>query len=101
MLLKNFVTLVFLGNKGIGPFIIDIGGKGIALTIVAFLFVSIFNSFNFIVDIKLIIVLFFLNFKFFKIFFPTFGVIAKNIQSELFIINWLSDDIFIFLLFFF
>ena len=51
ILLKNFVTFLFLGNKGIGPFMIDIGGKGIALTIVAFVFVKIFRSLNFIVDI--------------------------------------------------
>ena len=62
----------------IGPFLISIGGKGIALTI----FFDLVNSFKFerlIVEIKLMIFLFFANVSLPKILFPTVGVIAKNI----------------------
>ena len=62
----------------IGPFLISIGGKGIALTI----FFDLVNFFKFerlIVEIKLMIFLFFANVSLPKILFPTVGVIAKNI----------------------
>ena len=56
--LKNFLAVLLGGQITIGPFLISIGGKGIALTI--FLFLVIFLSFSkFIVEIKLIIFLFF------------------------------------------
>jgi len=39
ILLKNSLTLLLGGHIGIGPFFKDIGGKGIALTILAFTFI--------------------------------------------------------------
>ena len=46
---------------GTGPFLKEIGGSGIALTIFDFILVYFFRSLIFIVEIKLIIVWFFLN----------------------------------------
>ena len=86
---------------GIGPFFNEIGGKGIALIIFAFIFIAFFNSDNVIVEIKLIIVWVDLNFKFLIIFFPTLGVIAKKIQLDLLITSWLFLAISIFLNLFF
>ena len=80
-LLKNSLTFLFGGKIGTGPFLSDIGGNGIALTILAFTLINFFRSFIFIVDIKLIIKCFFLKINFFMISFPTFGVKAKKIQS--------------------
>ena len=67
-----------------------------ALTLIAFL-----SWAKVIVDMKLIIVWFDLNFKFLIIFSPTVGVTDKNIQSHELIISWLSLLIVIFLNFFF
>ena len=44
--LKNFLTLIFGGQIGTGPFFNEIGGKGIALTIFAFTFIAFFNCDN-------------------------------------------------------
>ena len=51
---------------------ISIGGKGIALMMFLF-FVIFFNFSKLIVEIKLIIFLFFENFNLDKILLPTFG----------------------------
>ena len=45
-LLKNFLTLIFGGQTGTGPFFKEIGGKGIALTILALTFIAFFNCDN-------------------------------------------------------
>ena len=84
-----------------GPFFIEIGGSGIALTIFALTLTYLFNSEILIVDIKLITVWPVLNSRFGRIIFPTFGVTAKKIQSDLSIISWLLLEICIFLFFFF
>ena len=42
-LLKNFFTCLFGGQIGTGPFLKDIGGNGIALTILAFTLIDFFN----------------------------------------------------------
>ena len=84
---KKFLTFLFGGKIGTGPFLNDIGGKGIALTIVAFTLMYLFKSSIFIVEIKLTIICFFLKLNFFIILFPTFGVTAKNTQSDLLIIS--------------
>ena len=54
-LLKNFLICLFGGQIGIGPFLNDIGGRGIALTIVVLLPINFFNFFRLIEEIKLII----------------------------------------------
>ena len=54
--LKNFLTLLSGGNIGMGPFFIEIGGSGIALTIFALTLIYLYNSDILIVDIKLITV---------------------------------------------
>ena len=59
-----------------GPFFIPINGKNITLVMFLF-FVFSLSFFKFIVEIKLIIFLFF-KIKIFKIFSPTLGVIAKK-----------------------
>ena len=74
---------------GTGPFPIEIGGKGIALTILVFFFINFFNWANLIVDIKLIIFWLDLNFNLGIILSPTFGVIAKKTQLDLSITSWL------------
>ncbi len=43
ILSKNFFTFLFGGQIGTGPFLSEIGGKGIALTISAFTFIVFFN----------------------------------------------------------
>ena len=86
---------------GIGPFFIDIGGNGIALTILALTFIIFFNFDKVIVEIKLIMVCFGLKLKFLIIFSPTEGVTDKKTQSELSTIYWLLLLIKIFLNFFF
>ena len=71
-----------------GPFLISIGGKGIALVI--FLFFVIFLSLSrLIVEIRLIIFLFFENFNLGNILLPTLGVTPKNTTGDLSIISWL------------
>ena len=65
---------------GTGPFFKDIGGSGIALIIFAFTLIAFLSWAKVIVDMKLIIVWFDLNFKFLIIFSPTVGVTDKNIQ---------------------
>ena len=75
-LLKNFLTLIFGGQTGTGPFFKEIGGKGIALTILALTFIAFFNCDNVIVEIKLITVCLDLNFKFLIIFSPTLGAVS-------------------------
>ena len=87
--LKNFLTLIFGGQIGTGPFFREIGGKGIALTIFAFTLIAFFNCDNVIVEIKLIIVCLGLNSKFLIIFSPTLGVTDKKTQSDWSIICWL------------
>ena len=56
ILSKKFLTFLFGGQIGTGPFFNDIGGKGIALTIFAFTLMAFFNCDRVIVDIKLTIV---------------------------------------------
>ena len=84
-LLKNAFTFLFGGQIGTGPFFKDIGGKGIALTNFALTLIALFSSGKVIVEIKLIIICLDLNFKSLIIFFPTSGVTAKKIQSDLLI----------------
>ena len=55
ILSKKLFTCLSGGQIGTGPFPIEIGGKGIALTILTFLLINFFNLSNLIVDIKLII----------------------------------------------
>ena len=86
---------------GTGPLFSAIGGKGIALTIFALTFIAFFNWDNVIVEIKLIMVWFDLNFKFLIMFSPTLGVTDKKTQSDWSIICWLVLAIVIFLNFFF
>ena len=81
------------GQIGTGPFLSEIGGKGIALTISAFTFIVFFNWGIVIVEMKLIIVWLDLNLKFLIILSPTVGVTAKKIQLQLSIILWLSFSI--------
>jgi len=97
ILLKNFFTCLFGGQTGTGPFFIEIGGKGIALTIFALTLIAFFNSNNVIVEIKLIIVWLDLNLRFLIIFSPTEGVIDKKTQLQLSTISWLFLAIIIFL----
>ena len=54
--LKNFLTFRFGGQIGTGPFFKDIGGKGMALIILAFTFIAFFNWDKVIVEMKLIII---------------------------------------------
>ena len=68
-------------------FLKDIGGNGIALTISAFTLIIFFNSGIVIVEIKLTMFDFDLNFKFLIIFSPTVGVTDKKIQLQLSIIS--------------
>ena len=82
---------------GMGPFFKDIGGKGMALTILALTLIFFFNWAKVIVDIKLIIIWVDLNFKSPIIFSPIFGVIDKNTQLHEFIISWLFFAIITFL----
>jgi hypothetical protein len=56
ILLKNVLTFLFGGQIGTGPFFKDIGGKGIALTMLDLTLIIFFNSERVIVEIKLIIV---------------------------------------------
>ncbi len=98
---KKFLTFLFGGQIGTGPFFNEIGGKGIALTISALTFIVFFSWGIVIVEMKLIIVWLDLNFKFLIILSPTIGVTAKKIQLQLSIIFWLSFSIEIFLNFFF
>ena len=98
--LKNFPTFEFGGQIGTGPFFKDIGGKGIALIILALTFIACFNWDKVIVEIKLITVWLDLNFNSLIILFPTVGVTAKKIQSQLSIISWLSFATETFLYFF-
>ena len=93
ILSKNFFTFLLGGQIGTGPFLSEIGGKGIALTISAFTFIVFFNWGIVIVEMKLIIVWLDLNLKFLIILSPTVGVTAKKIQLQLSIILWLSFSI--------
>ena len=52
-LLKKFFTCLSGGQIGMGPFLIEIGGSGIALTILTFLPINFFNLAKLIVEIKL------------------------------------------------
>ena len=70
----------------IGPFLISIGGRGVALTILLF-FVNFFSLSTLIVDIKLMIFLVFVNFNLDKILSPTSGVMPKKIIEDLSIIS--------------
>ena len=101
ILSKKAFTFLSGGQIGIGPFFKEIGGNGIALTILAFTFIAFFNWGNVIVEIKLIIVWFDLNFNSLIILFPTFGVTDKKTQSHLSIISWLLSAIKTLLYFFF
>ena len=53
ILLKKFFTFLLAGKIGTGPTPKEIGGKGIARTIVHFILIYFFNSLSFIVEIKL------------------------------------------------
>ena len=87
ILSKKFLTFLLGGQIGTGPFLRDIGGRGIALTIFDFTLIIFFSSERFIVEIKLTIVWLDLNFKLLIIFSPTLGVIDKNIQFDLLTIS--------------
>ena len=89
ILSKKLFTCLFGGQIGTGPLPIEIGGKGIALTILTFFFINFFNWANLIVDIKLIIFWLDLNFNLGIIWIPIFGVIAKKTQLHLSTISWL------------
>ena len=54
--LKKFFTFMFGGKIGIGPLLNDIGGSGIALTMLVLILIMFLNSLRLIVDIKLITV---------------------------------------------
>ena len=56
ILSKKLFTCLLGGQIGTGPFLIEIGGSGIALTILDFTLISFLSSERFIVEIKLIIV---------------------------------------------
>ena len=56
ILSKKSFTFLFGGQMGTGPFISEIGGNGIALTILTFTFIAFFSCDSVIVEIKLIIV---------------------------------------------
>ena len=86
-LLKKFFNVLFGGKTGTGPFLNDIGGRGIALKIFAFTLINFFNLGKVIVEIKLIIIWLDLNFNVLIIFSPTVGVTARKIQSQLLIIS--------------
>ena len=94
---KKLLTFLFGGQIGTGPLPIDIGGKGIALTIFALTFIAFFNWGKVIVEIKLIIVCVDLNFKSLIILSPTVGVTDKKTHSHLSTICWLFLAIIIFL----
>jgi len=98
---KKALTFLLGGNIGTGPSFKEIGGRGIALTITIFFLIILFNWDKVIVDMKLITVWLYLNFKSLIIFLPTVGVTDKKTQSDLSIISWLFLDIIIFLNFFF
>ena len=70
------------GHITIGPFLISIGGKGVARTIFLFL-VNFFRLAKLIVEIRLIIFLLLANFNFDKILLPTLGVIPNIIIDDL------------------
>ena len=53
ILLKKFFIFLLAGKIGTGSTPKEIGGKGIALTIVHFILIYFFKSFSFIVEIKL------------------------------------------------
>ena len=80
------MAFLFGGQITIGPFLISIGGNGVAFTIFLF-FVIFFNFSKLIVEIKLIIFLFFENFNFGKIVDPTLGATPKIIVEDLSIIS--------------
>ena len=69
-----------------GPFLISIGGKGVARTTLLFL-VNFFRLAKLIVEIKLIIFLLLQNFNFDKILLPTLGVTPSKIIEDLLIIS--------------
>ena len=89
-LLKNPLTCLSGGQIGIGPKLLEIGGSGIALTILIFLPIYFLSWGILIVEIKLTIFWFFLKLSLLNILLPTFGVIAKKTQLDLFINCWLS-----------
>ena len=84
-----------------GPAFMEIGGKGIALTIVFFTFIIFLSSGIVIVEIKLTIIWLDLNFKFLIMALPTSGVTAKKIQLQFSIIFWFDFSTTILLNFFF
>ena len=96
-LLKNALTCLSGGQIGIGPKLLEIGGSGIALTILIFLPIYFLSWGILIVEIKLTIFWFFLKLSLLNILLPTFGVIAKKTQLDLFINCWLSLAIVTFL----
>ena len=96
-LLKKPFTFLSGGQIGIGPNLLDIGGSGMALTILFFLPIYFLSCERFMVEIKLTIFWFCLKLSLLKIFFPTWGVIAKKTQPDLFINCWLSFAIVTFL----
>jgi len=54
-LLKKFLTFLLGGQIGTGPFLRDIGGNGIALTMLDFILIIFLSSERVMVEIKLII----------------------------------------------
>ena len=89
ILSKKPLTCLSGGQIGTGPFLIEIGGSGIALIILIFFPIAFFNWAKLIVAIKLIIFWLDLNLSFGSIFFPTLGVTDKKIQLHLSTISWL------------
>ena len=80
------VIIPICGFINLVKFLISIGGKGIALT-KFLLFVSFLSLFKLIVEIRLIIFLFFENFNLGNILLPTLGVTPNNITEDLSIIS--------------
>ena len=81
-----FVLIASIPAIIIGPFLISIGGKGVALAIFLFLVILLSLS-KLIVEIRLIIFLFFENFNLGNILLPTLGVTPNNITEDLSIIS--------------
>jgi hypothetical protein len=69
-----------------GPFLISTGGSGVARTMFLFL-VNFLRLAKLIVEIKLIIFLFFENFNLDKILLPILGVTPKITIDDLLIIS--------------
>ena len=79
--MKIFLANLLGGQIIIGPFLISIGGKGVALAIFLFLVILLSLS-KLIVEIRLIIFLFFENLNLGNILLPTLGV-TPNVGNKI------------------